>query len=248
MDRTMDFSDGPLKKTGTAEGIKQPMCKMNKSESRRTNMKQLAVSERGTSLADLNLSKPEPGYTLNVTLAYQDSQTRAWAREVYEQICKLAGGESVRATWWNIGELGESGVLAGAVSKAIRADAIVLALRADEGLPLPFYVWINSWLPHRALANGALITLLGYSEHPVAHAARVRAYLRAVAKEGRLDLLNQERLLPVEPVRLAEVTEHGRNGFTFEDLRSRLAKSMKARGSKLENPFQWDFCGVQVSL
>jgi hypothetical protein len=225
------------------------MCKTIKSEARRTNLKQLAVSERGTSLADLKLPTPDPGYTLNVTLAYQDSQTRAWAREVYEQICKLAGGEEVvRATWWNIGELGEPGVLAGAVSKAIRADAIVLAVRADEGLPLPFYVWINSWLPHRALSNGALVTLVGHSERSAAHAGRVREYFRAVAKEGRLDLLTQERSLPSETVNLAEQMEIGRNGFTFEDLRSRLARNLKARGARLENPFRWDFCGVQVSL
>jgi hypothetical protein len=224
------------------------MNKTNKSEARRTNLKQLAVSDRGTSLADLKLPSREPGYTLNVTLTYQDSQTKAWAREVYEQICEIAGAEHVRATWWNIGEFGEPGVLAGAVSKAIRADAVVLAVRADEGLPLPFYVWTNSWLPHRALANGALVTLLGHSKRSAAHATRLKAYFSAVAKEGRFDLLSQERALPSEAVSLASVREYRRNGFTFGDLRSRLAQSLNIGAARLENPFRWDFCGVQVSL
>jgi hypothetical protein len=54
--------------------------------------------------------------------------------------------------------------------------------------------------------------------------------------------------LPSEAVSLASVREYRRNGFTFGDLRSRLAQSLNIGAARLENPFRWDFCGVQVSL
>src|SRR5205823_14046115 len=103
-----------------------------------------------------------------------------------------AGAGKGRATWWKIGELNQPGVLAGAVSMAMRAKLIVVATRGAEGLPLPFYVWVNGWLPHRFSAAGALVALLGTPEEPGCQPGRVKDYLRAAARLGRLDFLMQE--------------------------------------------------------
>jgi hypothetical protein len=56
-------------------------------------------------------------------------------------------------------------VLAGAVSKAMRADVIMVAIRATEGFPLPFYVWVGSWLPHRLRGKGELVALVAPPKH-----------------------------------------------------------------------------------
>ena len=113
----------------------------------------------------------------------------------------MTGTEGVRATWWRIGDLSQPGVLAGAVSTALRADMIVVAIRAAEGLPLPFYVWVEQWLPHRLVPAGALAALLPASSAANSRPGRVADYLRAAARQGRLDFLIKEHKVPTRSLR-----------------------------------------------
>jgi hypothetical protein len=130
---------------------------------------------------------------VNVALIYEDAQTREWAREAYERVAKLAGEQGVRPTWWNLNNLGEPGVLAAVVSTAMRADVIVLAARAEEGMPLAFYTWINAWLPNRYFSGGVLLALLGKTQHSGARRTRVAEYLREVARQGRMNFVLETR-------------------------------------------------------
>lgn len=130
---------------------------------------------------------------LNVLVIYQDATTRKWARDVCERVTRAVGREAIRSTWWKLDELNQPAVLAGAVSKAMRADVIVVAIRASEGFPVPFYWWTCSWLPHRVQETGALVALLTLPERPGPYMNRAREYLRAVARQGRLDFLVEER-------------------------------------------------------
>ncbi len=156
-------------------------------------MPRTSVTKEMVRLQKLVTELPAAECTLNVMFLYEDAPTRQWAREVSERVEGLSSQAAVRGTWWKIGDLGQPGVLAGAVSKAMRADMIVLAARKAEGLPLPIYVWINSWLPHRRQGRCALVALLGAPEKRNGQSGRVRQYLRAVARAGRLDLLVEER-------------------------------------------------------
>jgi hypothetical protein len=92
--------------------------------------------------------------------------------------------------------LNQPAVLAGAISTALRADVLMVAIRATEGFPLPFYVWVDSWLPHRSPGKAALVALITLPERPSLPIDRGREYLRAVARQGRLDFLLEERRLP----------------------------------------------------
>ncbi len=148
---------------------------------------------------------PEGGTALNVALIYEDTQTREWAREAYERVAKLAGKQGVRPTWWKLDNLGAPGVLAAAVSTAMRADVVVVAARAGEGMPLAFYTWINSWLPNRFHGGGVLAALLGKTERASARPTRVTEYLREVARQGRMSFLLATRKLESEA--------SGANGF-----------------------------------
>jgi hypothetical protein len=159
-------------------------------------MTQTTASERVAPWDEWAATAPGAGYTLSIVFVYQNSQTRKWAKEVYERVAKIAGPETARATWWRISDLSEPGVLAGAVSTAMRADVIVVAVKTGEGLPLPFYVWVNAWLPHRGLQTGALVALLGEGADQGLHRARVREYLQMVARQSKLDFLPEERELP----------------------------------------------------
>lgn len=155
--------------------------------------KQVSVSENTTRLEKLVCPWLMRGHSLQISMIYDDAETRQWARDVYERLEKVAGTNGVRATWWKMSDLSAPGVLAGAVSTAMRANVIVVSTLASEGLSLPFYVWAETWLPHRLPGPGALVALLGASEQPVFGAGRVKEYLRAVACEGRMDFVVEER-------------------------------------------------------
>ena len=129
---------------------------------------------------------------------YEDTETREWAGKVYDRVSKLAGRQTVRPTWWRLSNLNSPGVLAAAVSTAMRADVIVVSVRAAEGLPLPFYAWTNTWSQHRFQTAGLLVALLGAPEQPSQKSGRVGDYLRAVAREARLDFLSELRNLATE--------------------------------------------------
>jgi hypothetical protein len=182
---------------------------MNTQSTKKENL----TAEFLTRLEKLITISPDNGAPLNVALIYEDAQTREWAREAYERIIKLAGEQGVRPTWWNLDNLGEPGVLAAAVSTAMRADVIVLAARAGEGMPLAFYTWINAWLPNRFFRGGVLAALLGKTQRSSARRARVGEYLREVARQGRMSFVLETRTLEVGANGLnGHAHLNGRNG------------------------------------
>ena len=167
---------------------------MNTQSAKKENL----TTESINRLEKLIAVSPIDGSPLNVALIYEDAQTREWARGAYERVSKLAGEPSVRPTWWNLDNLADPGVLAAAVSTAMRADVIVLAARAGEGMPLAFYAWINAWLPNRFHSGGVLAALLGETKRSGARRVRVGEYLREVARQGRMSFLLETRKLEVE--------------------------------------------------
>lgn len=140
---------------------------------------------------------------LSVVVIYQDPPTRRWATELCQRVGTLVGAQALNARWWKLDDLSQPAVLAGAVSTALRADVVMVAVRAAEGFPLPFYVWVQSWLPHRSPGKAALVALVAYPEQPSLAMDRGLEYLRATARQGRLDFLLEERRLPLEPPSLA---------------------------------------------
>jgi hypothetical protein len=149
------------------------------------------------------LTAPENGaersrYRLNVVVVYEDAATHEWGREVLGRVRNLAGEESVYCTWWNVADFSEPAVLAGAVSTAIRADVIVAAVREAEQMRLPFYVWVESWLPNRAARAGALVALIGQGDEEGGQPDKTSSYFQAIAREGRLDCLIERRKLSAQ--------------------------------------------------
>src|SRR5262245_17129811 len=113
-------------------------------------------SQQPVTLKALKRQVPTSKQTKNIMVVYQDEQTHNWATQL---ATSQRNGHEEHYTWWKIDDLSEPGVLAGAVSTAMRADVIVVAVLTGTGLPLPFYVWVDTWLPHRHLTEGKLIAL-----------------------------------------------------------------------------------------
>ena len=158
------------------------------------SMKKTFRSQTTTRLQKLLSGLPASERRLRALFVYEDAVTQLWAGEVCRQAKNVVGPDEFQATWWKLQELQQPAVLAGAVSQAMRADLIVLSTHSSEGLPLPFYYWVNSWLPHR-VERGLLIGLLGVSDRATRHAGRLRQYLRVVARRAPLSLILREYYL-----------------------------------------------------
>jgi hypothetical protein len=154
--------------------------------------------DRVSSLRPLTPAAPRAKRVINFTVVYEDDAMREWARGTCEQMFAGAGGEEVQSTWWRLDGLSDPAVLAGAVSKAMRADVIVVAIRVTEGFPLPFYVWVGSWLPHRMQREGKLVALTSAAKPRGSHSNRVVEYLRTVAQRAGMHFSLQERTLTFE--------------------------------------------------
>lgn len=146
---------------------------------------------------------------LKVAVVFQDALTRSWVSELCERARQLLGTDTVRCTGWKLSDLGKSVVFADAVLDALQADVIVVSIHSAAELPDDLCVWIEAWLPHRSPQAGALVALLGVPETPFALSSLAQQHLRAVARRGGLDLLLEERNLPVEPLTFS-------SGPTFE--------------------------------
>jgi hypothetical protein len=165
---------------------------------------------------------PGSGSPVNLVMLYEDDETREWTKQVHEHVLKLSGEQGLRPTWWRLHNLDEPGVLAAAVSTAMRADVVVVAVRAVEGLPLSFYTWASSWTRNRLQLNGALVGLLGTQRNMNGRAARVGDYLRTVARQSGLDFILEERCMQ-NGANGAEVLGNG------ESRRNNRARAVAAR-------------------
>ena len=146
---------------------------------------------------ELEFVPSETEYALNVALVYQDTPTRKWATQVFDQVKRVTGKDAVRCTWWEINRLSDPEVFRDAIQTTMRADVILVSIYDAEELPIDFCVWIDAWLPRRCLPMGALIALISVPGQLSDQTKLARDYLRAIARKGRLDFLLRERRVPV---------------------------------------------------
>jgi hypothetical protein len=126
---------------------------------------------------------------LSVMCVYQDALTHEAAGRAGR--AAINGTPVARRSWWNIEDFSEPGVLAGAAYMAMRADVIIVALSCKEGLPLPFYVWANSWLPYRKIAGGKLVVVLEDQEQDEWVMEHSREYLRQLAAHANMKFVEE---------------------------------------------------------
>ena len=179
----------PLRKTRGSTGANS---RTTRNKGSRNSCEPISALDR--LVAGVSGSKKGP----TIAFVYQDDEARTWAREISRRITKVAGVAVVQASWWKIADLTAPGILAGAVSSALRADLIVVASRA-EGLPLPFYVWVNLWWPNRSETPGALIAIVGMNGRNVSRTDKIGDYLRVVAEQARMNFLSIEKSISSSP-------------------------------------------------
>jgi hypothetical protein len=157
------------------------------------------VTKQGVSASPQPVSlAATAGRPVSATVVYEDSAGRVWAQEACERILVGPSAERVQSTWWRLEELGEPAVLAAAVSKATSAELIVVAIRATVGFPLPFYVWVGSWVSNRRTKDGKLVALIATPKLPVIERNSTSEYLRVAAQRAGMHLEVTERSVALQ--------------------------------------------------
>jgi hypothetical protein len=154
------------------------------------------VRPGATARRDRTVPSDESAYALKIAAVYQDSVTRNWAQQMCRAVTQRVGEEWVQNTWHQVSDLSDPGILRDAVQTALRADVIVVSIRAVDELPVELCAWIDAWLARRPPRVGALAALIGVAEQLGPQAVRTQEYLQAVARRGQLDFVPHERTLP----------------------------------------------------
>jgi hypothetical protein len=152
-----------------------------------------------TVLSDVVSFPPdESAYALKIVGVYQDSITREWARQMCHPVTQGIGDEWVLNTWYQVNDLGDTGILLDAVHAALRADVIVVSVHAADELPVELCTWFDVWLPRRPPRVSVLAAVIGVAGQPGSQAERTQEYLQAVARRGQLDFVPHKRTLPTD--------------------------------------------------
>jgi hypothetical protein len=161
-------------------------------------MQQTLLKGRFETATGPSIASPDPEYSLDVAIVYQDAPARQWAGRVQARLAELAGEEAIHCTEWNINDLSDRRTFSEGVTALARADVIVVSVYEAQRLPPSFYLWVNLWLEVRSGRPGALVTLVVPVEGLDSGSRETRRYLCAVAGQGRLELLECNQ--PGEPI------------------------------------------------
>ncbi len=91
---------------------------------------------------------------------------------------------------------------------AMRADVLVISLSSGAALPLPFYVWVNMWMPYRRVSGGKLI-LLGKATSQAPFSESAVQYLKQAARQANMQF---EAHLLTRTERKSRTPAHHGNG------------------------------------
>ena len=162
------------------------------------SMQLTSVRYRTRSSAEEARASSETEPALTVATVYQDPLTRHWATELWDRVGRLVGQGDICHQSWRIGDLTAAQVFTSAVKAAAKADVLVISVRDAGELPVNLYVWIDAWMPRRAMRPGAMVALIGVPPQPDTHSGRTHKYLEAVTRRVGLDFLPRERMLPAQ--------------------------------------------------
>ena len=143
-------------------------------------------------------------------VVYEDAVAQQRAMALWERVARLVGAEAFRADSWGIDELNDPSVAQAATAATIRADTIVVSIRAAAKLSAHLCRWIDAWLPQRQPFDGTLIAVVGVAGQPIATSDHAQEYLRDVARQARMDFLLQEYRTapPIPEPQVASNIEH----------------------------------------
>jgi len=145
------------------------------------------------SVLELRAQAPhwEPKFPFDLVVAYEDSQTRNRALNLYDHLAQqLLDDYDFQCSWWKFDHLANATLRQQASDAAAEANMIILCLHARRGL-LPLHrAWIEEWLPRRDGRKSALVAMVGGAEDAPGAAETTLAYLKRASRLGRMDFFD----------------------------------------------------------
>ncbi len=164
-------------------------------------------------------SPPQP--VINVVTAYEDFATGKRAIATYSNLVLRLGHEfQFRANMWKFDVLQHPKLQDMAASDALEAEVIIISTHGEGDLPDGVKDWIRRWVGPKIKKPRALIALSDPPEVGVVTPGSIRAYLRQVAREGKMDFFAR----PGEPANHARLNAKSGSGrtarpaFSFEGI------------------------------
>jgi len=123
--------------------------------------------------------------SFKIVIVYENSAGAIGAKEISE---RLAAHFESECDAWPFSLLGIARVREHAATMAAEADMIIVAASGREELPDDVKDWVESWLPHKNFAPGALVGLLD-DDAETSNQSSVCAYLQRIAERGNMDFI-----------------------------------------------------------
>ena len=135
--------------------------------------------------------------TWPIVVVYEDDRVKQKAVEFCDELLKRFWAEGgVDIDWLEVERLEHPKTARVAGKKAAEAEYVIVALRAEGGIPEGIKAWIESWLHLRGDREGALVGLVG------SHAGgrEKHLYLRNAAMRGGFDYLTEVPQAIAQPI------------------------------------------------
>jgi hypothetical protein len=137
---------------------------------------------------------PQSKGTSRVVVAYETTATRELAIRSSQELAGLFAGEAgLNVRWWSFALLCDPAFAKDAAVQASDADLLVFAITPAGDLPQEIKLWMENWITHRTVREGAVVGLVLLEGHsrPGEIACLKEIYLRHAAHRAGMDYLSQ---------------------------------------------------------
>ena len=130
-------------------------------------------------------SSTEPDVNLKVLIAYERSEDGLGALRLYQRLVRKFDQEiGFDVEFRRFEVLGVPYIRERAVSEAVEADLVIIAVDGRFGLSAEFQGWIDLWIEKKVGQDCALVLLSRHSFECENNVTSVHSYLRSVAVRG----------------------------------------------------------------
>ncbi|MBI3879633.1 MAG: hypothetical protein HY301_06160 [Verrucomicrobia bacterium] len=120
---------------------------------------------------------------LHVTIAYEDVASGKRAKELFDRIASILGGDfEIKTHMWKFDVLGIPQLLEMAVDDAKTSDVVVIASTNPSEPPPHVGEWIERWLPGQGEVRGALVSLCEIGSGNLFTLPAISSYCRRIAR------------------------------------------------------------------
>ena len=130
----------------------------------------------------------EPKFPFDLAVAYEDSETRNRALQLYDRLAQqLLDDYDFQCSWWKFGHLANPALRLDATEAALEANLIIISLQARPQLAAAHRAWIEDWTGRRPHRKSALVALVTGGDAEGRDVAVMMSSLHGLARRASMD-------------------------------------------------------------